>query len=540
MKQGSHCQIPLLVILAAMFIPGDCFAQDSLIAVGEVTNSSFLVSSFSPIGGTVAVQSVATGSRNITVAATGAFTGASDSDFVIQLTDAVPAQSDSALSAEVISVTPDLLTVRVRSMDVEVADPADIAVAKDINFAFAIHRIDGFTNGAPLESPYLLAAGSVNLNGGLVSGFGVDGHTMMTGKTETGRYFINVIKAGALAADSSSEYFLFLSTTSNALPDVGIRGSVFHTLSDDFANFKVATDDLQGATPSNGVFAADAPFAFAVYRIAPAETADMPRSKLLAAAATVNGTSGSLVEAKAGFPGVTISSLRVSEGFYRIFFDAPGAFAGVDASRYVPLVSMTSSTTIDEIVKAKTIVVNDNRMRVDVTVDDVQHNGDADGIPSDGSFFLTLYDTDPDMAHDLSLAPKKTGAGARGSGIISASGAGQTLNLALKGKKPKPVYYQVRQSGQSIDSLRLRTVGMSAKLLAQFYITSGTRRNVTAMAKTGAIVESGVLPGSSVGLQASVRYKSAKKRRNALFALRSISGYSPTSFDTTFVKTKPK
>lgn len=540
MKKGRHRQIPLLLFIAASLAAGNALGQGSLIAIGEVSNGSFLSPSMSPIGATITVVPVATGTRNITVAATGAFAGAAESDFVIQLTDSVPATSDSALAAEVFSVTPDLLTVKVRSMDVAVANPPDIAVAEDINFAFAIHRTDGLTNGSPLDSPYILASGSVNLNGGLVSGFGVDGHSIITGKTETGRYFINVVKAGAMAADSASDYILFLSTTSNALPDVGIRGSVFSTFSEDFAHFKVATDDVQSATPSNGVFAADAPFAFLIYRIAPAESVASPRSKLLAAMATVNGTSGALVSAKAGFPGVTISSLRVSEGFYRIFFDAPGAFAGVDADRYVPLVSMHSVNTIDEIVKAKTIVVNDNRMRVDVTVDDVQHNGDADGIPSDGTFFLTLYDVAPPMSQDLSVGPKATGAGARGRGIMNGSGVGQALNLPLKGRKPRTVFYRSVNSGLSIDNLRVRSLGTSPKLAVQFFATTGTRRNVTALAKSGSVIETGLLPGDSRGLQALIRYKSVKKRRNAVVALRSVSDYDPTGQDLNLVKTKPK
>lgn len=530
---------PFAFLIVVCSLTAPVRAENSLVALAQVTNGGSLQGAASPIGASVTSLAVATGSYDVVITLAGAFVGANTTDFVVETTNNSVNTGDTSLTAAIVSLTADELTVRVRSNDVQVEMPPDIAVAKSAYFVLAVHRLDHLVDGAPIDSPYVLAVGSVAINGELDSGFGVEGHSMITGRSSTGRYFLNPFKQGAFTSDSPSNYLLFLSNASNALPDVGIRGGPFHALGDDYANFVVFTDDVQSAPASDNPVAANAPFSFLIYRMVPQETGE-PRSRLLAGLASVNGANGNLIAGKTGLRGGSVSSTRVSPGVYRVFFDSPGAFAGASDERFVPLLTIINSNLSDDIIKGRAVVINENRLRVDVTIDDVQHNGDGDGIPADGSFFLTLYDSGSPLRHDLSVGPKATGTGSRGRGILNPTGAGQALNLPLKERKARSVFYQSVNVGPSIDDLRLRSAGTSPKLGVQFFATTGLRRNVTALAKTGAVVETGLLPDDTRNLQGVVRYKSKKKRRNAVVALRAVSGYNVTGQDTNLVRTKPK
>jgi hypothetical protein len=509
--------------------------QESLISIGRVYQNGAFGGGVSPISAATNSSRNAVGSYDITFEATGAFAGATESDFVVETSMVYVNSDDRCATATVQSVTADLLTVRVKIADLENTTFPDLAEAADANFTYLVRRIDQLGNGQSFTSRHLVAVGTARSSGLLDSGFGVAGISILTGNGGPGSYFIRLSKPGGFATDSNGQYVLLLSPRNISVPDVAIRGGTFNATSDDYVDFYVKSDDVQQATASNTPVPTDTSFAFAIF-----DAAGETGSRLLKAVASVDGTSGSLVSGKASYPGATITASKSSVGRYDVFIDAPGAFAGITDSSLAAFVSLniTSVVSIDELAKTRVAVVNENRIRIDVAVDDVQHPNDEDGIPADGSFFVSVYDAAPVLHHDLRVSKMSSGAGARGMGLFNSSGAGQSQTLLLKGKAPRSAFYRSSNSGDALDALHLRSGKISSSVKASFFVTSGVRRNITASVKTGATVESDLYPDESVSLQGTFRYRNLTKRPKAKVFLRSLSGYQPANQDTNQISLK--
>jgi hypothetical protein len=200
--------------------------------------------------------------------------------------------------------------------------------------------------------------------------------------------------------------------------------------------------------------------------------------------------------------------------------------------------SIDSIGTIDELAKTRVAVVNANRIRIDVAIDDVQHNNDEDGIPSDGSFSVSVFDAAPVLHHDLRVGKQSSGSDARGGGIFNGSGAGQSLKLILPGKAKRSAYFHASNRGDSVDSLRLRSGKLPSTVKTNFFLTSAGGGNITATVRSGGTVVEGLLPGESVSVQASIRYRKLSKRPKAKVGLSSLSGYQPANVDTNLVLLK--
>lgn len=537
-RRNQPQRLPLRLAVALLFLVATvCNGQESLISIGRVYQNGVFAGGVSPILAATNSSRNALGSYEITFESAGAFAGTTESDFMVETSMEFINSDDRCATATVQSVTADLLTVRVKIADLENSTFPDLAVAADANFTYLVRRIDELENGQAFTSRHLVAAGTVRSSGLLDSGFGVGGISILTGKGGPGGYFIRLSKPAGFATDSNGQYVLLLSPRNISVPDVAIRGGVFNATSDDFVDFYVKSDDVQQATATNDPVPTDTSFAFAIFNPVIFDPAAETGSNLLKAVASVDGSSGNLVSGKASYPGATMSASKTSVGRYDIFIDAPGAFAGVGDSSLAAIVNLNinSIATIDELAKTRVSVVNANRIRIDVAVDDVQHNNDEDGIPADGSFFVSLYDAAPVLRHDLRISKKASGAGARGAGVFNGSGAGQTQLLRLKGKAPRSAFYRSSNSGSSLDALHLKTGKISSSVKANFFITSGTRRNITAAVKSGAMTNDNLYPDESVSIQASFRYRSSKVHPKVKVHLRSLSGYQPGNQDTNLV-----
>jgi hypothetical protein len=535
----SHVAFSFLVTMASLItIATSAWSQESIIALGKAYSGGALASAASPIGAAVNCSRTTTGGYLVTVTSTGAFAGASESDFMIETSMEDLYANDHNSSAAIQSVTDDVVTVRVRTFDLEAMTPPDLAVAADAEFFFVIRRIDHLTSGQPLESRHLVAVGTVRSSGLLDTGFGIDGISILTGRGAVGEYFIQLNKPGGFATDANHQYFLLLSPRGVSLPDVSIRGSIFNAVPDGNVHFYVRSEDVQAATAADDPVAADTSFSFAIFNPSTHDSNGESSTTLLKAIASVDGGSGNLLAGRTAYPGATISSMRTSAGRYDIFIDSPGAFTGVDDASLAAFVTLNNSTNMDELAKTRVAAVDANRIRIDVSVDDVQHNNDEDGIPSDGSFFVSLYDAAPVLHHDLRVSKKSSGAGARGTGLFNGSGAGQSQTLRLKGKAPRSAFYRSSNSGDALDTLHLRSGKISSSVKANFFVTSGVRRNITASVKAGAMVESELYPDESVSIQGSFRYRTLTKRPKAKVFLRSLSGYQPANQDTNQISLK--
>jgi hypothetical protein len=533
---------PITALIAGVFLAlgFPARAQESLVGLGKIYAAGAIESASSPIGATIACTLTATGLYTITFNSPGAFAGASESDFVVDTTIDFVQVIDRASHGYVSSVTADLLTVKVRVSDLEDTAIPDLAVASNLGFMFAVRRTDVLTAGSPMASRLLVATGTVLGNGTLESGFATNGVSLATGRWDVGRYTLRLSKTGAFATDGYSQYILLLSSRSIALPDVSISGGGWNAITDDYMEFQIQTHDIQQSPASNDAVKANAAFSFVVYRIGAEDATGAAATTLLAAAASVDGTTGNLVKGVASFPGATITSKRISQGRYRLTIDAPGAFTGSDSTRFAPFVGLNESGQIDEIAKARVLVTDPDTLLVDVTVDDVQHNGDPDGIDADGSFFLTLYDTAPKLQPDLKVGSKYSEAGARGAGVINQTGAGQSVILPVKGTSRRSAYFRSKNTGSATDGLKLKSGKISRFVDGRFYLTSDGNRNITATVKVGGLVEGQLLPGDVAVVKSTFRYRKTEKRPVARISLQSLSGYQPTSQDTNRITLRPK
>jgi hypothetical protein len=540
-KQSPGILVRFILALA-LSVAAAANGQESLISIGRVYQNGGFAGGVSPILAATNSSQNATGSYDITFESTGAFAGTTESDFIVEVTVESLNSGDRCATATIQSVTADLLTVRVKIADLENTTFADLAVAADANFTYLVRRIDGLNDGQAFDSRHLVAVGTVRSSGDLDSGFGIGGISILSGNGGPGSYFVRLTKPGGFATDAYGHYVLLLSPRNISVPDVGIRGGTFNATSHDFVDFYVKSDDLQQATATNDPVPTDTSFSFAIFNPVLFDTAGQTGSNLLKAVASVDGASGNLVSGKAAYPGATITANKSSVGRYDVFIDAPGAFAGVEDSSLAAFVNLNidSIATIDELAKTRVAVVDANRIRIDVSVDDVQHNNDEDGIPSDGSFFVSLYDAAPVLRHDLRVGKQSTGSDARGGGIFNGSAAGQSLKLVLPGKAKRSAYFHASNRGASVDSLRLRSGKIPSTVKTNFFLISGGSGNITAAVRSGGTVATGLLPGESVTVQASIRYRKLSKRPKAKVGLSSLSGYQPANVDTNLVLLKAK
>lgn len=514
-------------------------SQESIIAMGNSYWNGTLGTTASPIGATIACSHTTTGGYLLTVTSPGAFAGATSTDFMVETSMDDLYANDHNSAAAIQSVTADVVTVRVRTFDLEAMTPPDLAVAADAEFFFVIRRIDQLTSGLPLESRHLVAVGTVRSSGLLDKGFGINGVSILAGRGAVGEYFIQLGKPGGFATDTNAQYILLLSPRGVSVPDVSLRGTCYNAVPDGTVTFYVRSEDVQAATAADAPVAADTSFSFAIFNASTHDSNGESSSSLLKAVASVDGA-GNLVAGRTAFPGATISSVKTSTGRYDVFIDSPGAFAGVEDASLAAFVTLDSSSQIDDLAKARVAVVNADRIRIDVSVDDVQHNNDEDGIPADGSFFVSLYDAAPVLRHDLSVGKSSTGAGAAGNGVFNGNGAGQSVKLILPGKAKRSAYFRAANRGGSVDSLGLKSGKIPSTVKANFFLTSGGGGNITATVRAGGTVAGRLLPGETVAVQASLRYKKLSKRPKTKVALSTLSGYQPANVDTNLVLLKGK
>lgn len=538
-------RFPFRIVLAVGFLSVasnlPLFGEESIVALGKVYNNGVLTSSASPIGATVTSSIGGTGTYTLTFTSAGAFAGAVEEDFTIETTIDSLSSGDLACYAEVSSLTADALSVKVRVSDIDQITPPDVGVATNSYFVFVVRRIGALTNGKPFSSRHLFAVGQVLGTGALASGFGVGGVTITSGRGGEGSYYLRIAKTGAFTTDHSSHYILLVSPRHLGFPDGAVRGGVFNATGDDYVDFYVHTDDEQQDPPSNSPVPADMTFTFAVYRTSWDESPALPNSNLLAAVATVQGSNGALVAGRTTFPGASMSSQRTSTGRYDIFITSPGAFAGDDDSSFCPIVNLNAATSSinDDLGRARVIVLSANQIRIDVNVDDIQQPNDADGIPADSDFSVTVYDASPTLRHDLQIGKKAKLSSVKGKGVFNASGAGQVLTLRLAGRSRQSAFFRSVQTGRSIDDLRIKSGKLPSLIVSQLLVTSAPRRNITAAAKTGLTVSKELHTGQTVAFQAKFRYRSLTKRPRKTFRLQTISGYQPANIDTNRVQLKP-
>ncbi|MDH4411201.1 MAG: hypothetical protein QE273_16430 [Verrucomicrobiales bacterium] len=515
-------------------------ADDSVIALGAVDILGGLDKSANSVGGIVSSSLSATGDFQVTVTAAGAFAGATLDDFIVETTVRSLFSDDNGSNGAVTAVTDDVLTVRVRTADLEDDTNPDGPFAQNSAFYFVVRRIDVGTTSIEGDSRFLLGVGQVSSIGALLSEFGVDGVTVISSKINTGEYTISLTKAGGFVGDVIDDYVIMLCPDGGtAADDEAVRGGASSVASNDAVVFEVYTDDVQQAVAGNSPVPTDEPFSFAIYRLTGAETTDGSASRMVTAVAAVSSI-GDPVTGATRFGDGTLSASRISAGLFQLDLANPGAFAGVAAGRFVVQAFSDSSASIDELIGAEVNVLNDDTLRVRISATDVEVDGQATGTLNDRNLFVVIYDTEPDFGPDLSIGTKKSLTTLKGRGVQNANGAGQGIKLNLTGTAERKFFLAAENTGHSIDGIRLKGIGTAGPLNTSFFRTTGGKTNVTAEVKIGAVVAEDVFAGEIIRFEGRSAYRSATTRPTKTMKVRGLSGFEPSSIDLVKAKVVAK
>jgi hypothetical protein len=515
-------------------------ADDPVIALGAVNSLGAMGKSANSVGGIVSSSLSGTGDFQITVTAAGAFAGRTANDFVVETTVRATSSDDNISNGAVTTVTNDVLTVRVRTSDLEDSANPDGPLAQNSAFSFVIRRIDVGTTSIDGDSRFLLGVGEVTITGALLSGFGIDGITVTSSKSNTGEYTINLTKAGGFAGDTTGDYLIMLCAEGGTgADDEAVRGGASSVVSDDAVLFEVYTDDVQQAVAGSSPNPADEPFSFAIYRLTGAETAGGSASRMVAAVAAVSSI-GNVVTGASRFGEGTLSASRLSAGLFQLDLTNPGAFAGVAAGRFVVQAFNDSSSSDDELIGAEVNVFNDDTLRVRISATDVEVDTESTGTLNDRNLFIVIYDTDPDFGPDLSIGTEKSLTTLKGRGVQNANGAGQGIKLNLTGTAKRKFFLAAEHTGHSIDGIRLKGIGTAGPLNTSFFRTTGGKTNVTAEVKIGAVVAEDVFPGEIIRFEGRSAYKRATTRPAKTMKVRGLSGFEPSSIDLVNAKVVAK
>jgi hypothetical protein len=515
-------------------------ADDPVIALGAVNSLGAMGKSANSVGGIVSSSLSGTGDFQITVTAAGAFAGRTANDFVVETTVRATSSDDNISNGAVTTVTNDVLTVRVRTSDLEDSANPDGPLAQNSAFSFVIRRIDVGTTSIDGDSRFLLGVGEVTITGALLSGFGIDGITVTSSKSNTGEYTINLTKAGGFAGDTTGDYLIMLCAEGGTgADDEAVRGGASSVVSDDAVLFEVYTDDVQQAVAGSSPNPADEPFSFAIYRLTGAETAGGSASRMVAAVAAVSSI-GNVVTGASRFGEGTLSASRLSAGLFQLDLTNPGAFAGVAAGRFVVQAFNDSSSSDDELIGAEVNVFNDDTLRVRISATDVEVDTESTGTLNDRNLFIVIYDTDPDFGPDLSIGTEKSLTTLKGRGVQNANGAGQGIKLNLTGTAKRKFFLAAEHTGHSIDGIRLKGIGTAGPLNTSFFRTTGGKTNVTAEVKIGAVVAEDIFPGEIIRFEGRSAYKRATTRPAKTMKVRGLSGFEPSSIDLVNAKVVAK
>jgi hypothetical protein len=504
-------------------------AQESMIAMGNVNPNGSLALEVNSLDAVVTSSSPGTGDYEISISRAGAFTGTTLDDFIVETTIEGTVVSDTISSALVSAVTDDVLTLRVRTMDVEESALPASATAANEDFYFAVRRLDTSATTINGDTRFLVATGNVNSNGTLNSSFGVDGVEVSSVRNGLGDYGVTLTKTGAFTDDDAQEYLIFLTQIGSGTDDQAFCGDSSDVTGNDTSVFRVRSVDVQAAVAADNGTASDDNFIFSIYRLAGAETAGNPSSQLISAMAKVAGT-GTLVSGASVFGAANVASTRSGPGTYSVTITQPGAFTDSTPSRFGAIAGINNGL-IDRMVVADAEVTDANTVTVNVVTHDVQNPGASQGVAEDNAFFLVLYDTTPDLGPDLSIGTKRSLTSFKGIGTLNESGAGQGIRLNLSGTTERKFFFASSNAGDSIDGLLLKSIATAGPLETSLFRVTGGKTNITAAAKTGSLVAEGVRPGETIRFEGRTAFKSETSRPTKNMKLRGSSELQSSSRD---------
>lgn len=508
------------------------FAQENVIALGRVNPAGTLLNGTTTVNGVISTTFNGTGDYTVEVTSLGAFAGSDANDYVMQVTVSSTGSGDETIKASVTGVTDDVVTVNVHVDDVEDLTNPSLPFAFSASFHFVLYRIPD-TLPAVGGTRFLIGTGLVDAAGTLLSGTGVGGITVSSVRDATGDYDVVLSKAGAFVGDVLNDYVLALSVRSTGEQDQAVRGAPSNAGSDDEIVFNIHTDDVQAIIDAGAGDPEDEDFYFTIYRIAPAS--GLPASRLLVALARVDNA-GMLLSSPNAFDGGTMSASKVGAGDYRVTIISPGAFAGRNATEFVAHANLDQSVSADEAIMSDVTILNDDTLEVSVNINDVEQSGQALGVATDRSFFLSLFDAGAELQPDLRIGEKGSLTKMKGNDQYNATGAGQQLKLELVSTSRKKYFFALENDGNIADNVRVKEKGAGSRVRTNYFRLTGGRANVTAKVKKAGSVEEEVNPGAFVRYEGRIKYLSTDNRPGRRIRLIGTSLIAPSASDTVRLK----
>jgi len=504
-----HCGKLAALGLAILAAHGSINAQDNIVALGRVDAAGGLVSSSTTVGGIIAPVRNSAGDYTVTVTATGAFTGTDVNDFAAQATINSSASGDSTIKVAISGVTNNTITLEVNVDDVEDTTDPNAALAVDANFNFVLFRIPN-TVTASARTSHLIASGKVSALGVLQSAIGRDGIEASAGLSGIGDFDLTLTKAGGFTADALTDYVVLLTLEGSGAEAYAIRGDVTDVSANGQVVINVRTDDVQAIIDANVAVPASRSFYFSVYQTTntPAGTVDtealVSHARVSAAGALLSGTNS--------FDGGLVASTQLGTGSYRVTMTSSGAFAGRIASEFVAHATLDQTTSDDDGIAVMLTVINNNTLQVDVSVNDLETSGQADGVAQDAGFYLTILDTVGDVRPDLLIGRKRALTSMTGDNVYGSSGRGQAIDLELNKLKWSKYFFALENDGNITDRVRLNETGRVNQVRTKYFRLNGGRKNITGKVIRAGYIEEALDPDDAVRYQGWVKYRSPKTR----------------------------
>lgn len=528
----NRCGILAALMLASTVGSVGLLAQDSIIALGRANSAGALLNGTTSVNGVISSTSNGTGDYTVTVTAAGAFAGSDVNDYVVKVAVNSSGSGDESIKASVTSVTDNVVSFNVHIDDIEDLTDVDLAQPDDLPFHFTLYRVPG-AFPANAGTRFLLGTGKVNGSGDLLSGAGVGGITISSVRNGTGDYSVTLSKPGGFVGDVNNDYVLSLSVSGTGTQDQVVRGAPFNLTSDDSVVFNIHTDDVQANPDSSLPTPADEDFYFTVYRIAPVE--GLPASRLLVALARVNAA-GTLLSAPNAFDGGTLSAAQNATGNYTVTIVSPGAFAGRTQSDFIAHVTLVQNFSSDEAIMSTVTIPDDDTLLVGVRINDLEQSGQIQGVPTDASFGLSLFDARAELQPDLRIGEKGSLTKMKGDNNYNATGAGQQLRLDLVSTSRKKYFFALENDGNIADNIRVKEKGAGSRVRTNYFRLTGGRANVTAKVKKAGSVAEEVNPGAFVRYEGRIKYLSADNRPGRKIRLTGTSLIAPSARDTVRLK----
>lgn len=501
------------LLLAAMLLGSTqlTFAQEpTLIAFGRVDETGGITRYATTVDATISGMGFTNGRCVVEVERENAFIGYTVDEIVVHTTLTSPFYKKTNVITSINDLTDHKISVDVRMSNIEDSAAPDAHEPEDCPFYFAIHRIPGGASTIPDTSPYLFATGRYGSFGAISSGVTVPDCEVSSNWVSDGYVELTFTKPGAFADDDGSDYVVIATPYSTGSQDKMVRVYTSDFATDDSVTIRFRSYDAQDESDDDNIDPINETVYYTIYRVPTTHANSYYTSNQLTAMGRIDGSDGSIFGATTSLPGGIISANRVGTGNYEIFIESPGAFAGLNLNDFTLQLGIDHHANIDELVSGRAVVVDDNTLRIDAHVDDVEQPGTDLGTPTDRNVTFFLHSTQVDLKSDMMIGKKLNAAKMKGNNRYNTNAAGQKIRTRVKSNRAK-YFFAVQNDGNLHDTLTVRKAGKIRGIKPRIIRLTGGKANVTAKIKSSGFQMADLGAGKSVHFKVKVKMRDDKR-----------------------------